>query len=104
MMWTVLRQGMTALREPRRARRIATALWIAWACVTWNVVFDHVIVVAGREYVVAAGLAARAPGPYARLEDWMHPAVARGVVIASTCAATILAVGFAGIRRATRRN
>ena len=25
--------------------RIATTLWIVWAIVVWNVVFDHVIVV-----------------------------------------------------------
>jgi hypothetical protein len=102
-MMASVRQGMTALREPRRARRVAMGLWIAWAFLTWNVVFDHVIVVAGREYLVAAGLAARSAGPYARLDDWMHPAVARAAWVASACAAVILTVGWVGIRFAGRR-
>ena len=80
--------------------RLAAALWIAWAIVVWNVVFDHVIVVAGREYVTAAALAARGPGPYARMDDWMRPAGAHGLWLATTAAAVILAVGFAAIRRA----
>ena len=40
-------------------RRIARALWIAWALVVWNVVFDRVIVVAGRAYILAAEAVAR---------------------------------------------
>jgi hypothetical protein len=80
--------------------RIAAALWIVWAIVVWNVVFDHVIVVAGREYISAAAAAARA-GTYARMDDWMRPAIARGLWIATAASATILVVGFAAIRRAT---
>ena len=37
---------------------LARGLWIVWAIVVWNVVFDHVIVVAGREYLAAAIVAA----------------------------------------------
>jgi hypothetical protein len=83
--------------------RIATALWIVWAIVVWNVVFDHVIVVAGREYISAATAAARA-GTYARMDDWMRPAIARGLWIATAASATILLVGFAAIRRAAVKN
>ena len=46
---------------------LAMAFWIAWAVVVWNVVFDHVIVVAGRQYLNAAGIAAQGSGAYARL-------------------------------------
>ena len=42
--------------------------------VVWNVIFDQVIVVAGRGTSRAA-LAAAAGGPYARIDDWMRPAV-----------------------------
>ena len=80
--------------------RIATVLWIVWAIVVWSVVFDHVIVVAGREYLVAATLAAHG-GSYARMDDWMRPAIARGLWIASAASAAILLVGFAAIRHAT---
>ena len=34
--------------------RLAVALWIVWAIVVWNVVFDQVLVNAGRDYVRAA--------------------------------------------------
>jgi uncharacterized membrane protein YozB (DUF420 family) len=80
--------------------RIAKALWIVWAVLVWNVVFDHVIVVAGREYRSAAIAAARGTGPYARMDDWMRPALARGLWIATAASGTILLVGFAAIRRA----
>ena len=80
--------------------RIARALWIVWAVLVWNVVFDHVIVVAGRDYVSAAIAAAQGTGPYARMDDWMRPAVARGLWVATASAGTILLVGFAAIRRA----
>ena len=82
------------------AVNVARWLWIVWAIVVWNVVFDHVIVVAGREYLVAATLAAHG-GSYARMDDWMRPAIARGLWIASAASAAILLVGFAAIRRAT---
>ena len=84
-------------------RRIAQALWLAWAIVVWNVVFDHVIVVAGREYFAAAVIAARGPGPYARMDNWMRPAIARGLWIASTSSAAILVAGLVGIRQAVKR-
>src|SRR5205814_8209664 len=45
-----------------RAARLARALWILWAVLLWNVVFDHVIVVAGRSYVAAAARAAASTG------------------------------------------
>jgi hypothetical protein len=81
---------LAALRQPRRAARIAVALWMAWAVIVWNVVFDHVIVVAGREFIAAAGRAAGSTGPYARMDDWMRPAVTRAFWTASASAAVIL--------------
>ena len=82
---------------PRRAR-LALAIWIAFAVVVWNVVLDQVIVLAGRRYVVAAIAAAQGSGPYARLDDWMRPAVARGFWYATAAAALILAVGLLATR------
>ena len=83
------------------SRRVAQALWVVWAIVVWNVVFDHVIVVAGREYLTAAIVAAHGTGSYARMDDWMRPAVTRGLWIATASSALILLVGFAAIRRVT---
>jgi hypothetical protein len=77
--------------------RLACALWIVWAVVVWNVVFDHVIVVAGREYLAAATTAVVRGLPYARMDDWMRPAVTRGLWIASGSAAVVLAVGLTSL-------
>ena len=81
--------------------RIAAALWIAWAVVVWNVVFDHAIVVAGREYLTAAIPAAQGAGPYPRMDDWMGPAITRGLWMATASSGTILLVGLAAIRAAS---
>ena len=81
--------------------RLASALWIAWAVVVWNVVFDQVIVLAGRRYVIAA-LAASAGGPYARIDDWMRPAVPRAFWMATAAAGAILTVGLLAVRFAAR--
>jgi len=62
-------------------------------------VFDHVIVVAGRAYIAAAVAAANG-GRYARMDDWMRPAITRGLWIATGSSALILLVGFAAIRYA----
>jgi hypothetical protein len=80
------------------------ALWIAWAVVVWNVVFDRVIVVAGRRYLGAAALAAQAGGSYARMDEWMRPAVKSGVLMASAAAAFILLIGYWALRLATPRD
>jgi hypothetical protein len=104
-MWTAAaRRRIAALREPRRSRRIALTLWIVWAILAWNVVFDHVIVVAGRAYLAAAYRAAKGGGPYARMDDWMRPAVTHGVWLASAAAAAILLVGVMALRLTTPRD
>ena len=74
--------------------RLALALWAVWAVLVWNVVFDHVIVVAGRDYITAATAAASHGGPYLRIDDWMQPAVSRAFRIATASAAAILIAGL----------
>jgi hypothetical protein len=94
---------MIAWRQPRAAARIARALWIAWAVILWNVVFDHVIVVAGRSYLAAAARDAAAPaGPFANMDRWMRPAVSRGFWIATAAGAAVLLTGLAAVQRAAR--
>ena len=96
-----LRLLLAAWRQPRRAARIARALWIVWAVLLWNVVFDHVIVVAGRDYIAAARrAAASAGGPLANMDAWMRPAVARGLWIASAAGVAVLLIGLAAARSA----
>ena len=83
-------------------RRAATWLWILWAFVVWNVVFDRVIVDAGRAYVRAASAAALGDHPYERIDDWMRPARSRALWLATSSAAVILIVGIAAVRHVTR--
>ncbi len=97
-----LRSTVAALRQPRPCARLARVLWIAWAVIVWNVVFDRVIVVAGRSYIAAAGRAASAAGPPANMDDWMRPAVTRGFWIATASGASILLIGLAGVHAAGR--
>jgi hypothetical protein len=85
------------------ARRLALVLWIVLAVIVWNVVFDHVIVVAGREYLAAAVSAADGGRPYVRVAPWMQQAKARGFWIASASAAALLIAGLAAIRFASSR-
>ena len=85
-----------------RSARIAAALWIALAVVVFNVVLDQMIAVAGRRYIIEAIASAGAMGPFVRMDDWMRPAVVRGLWLATGAAAAILAIGFVGLRLATR--
>ena len=75
---------------PAQAARIARALWIVWAVIVWNVVFDHVIVVAGRQPI---GL---------NIDELMRPALASELWIATVAAAVMLFVGLSSIRLTTR--
>jgi len=98
MLLATARRRVAAWREPRTSARLARALWIAWAVIVWNVVFDHAIVVAGRDYIAAARAAAGAAGPFANMDDWMRQAVTRGFWMATAAAAAVLFTGFAAVR------
>ena len=104
MLPAAVRRGVARWRQPQQAARLARALWIAWAVVVWNVVFDHVIVVAGRSYIAAAGRAAAVPGGrFANMDDWMRPAVTRGFWIATASASLVFLTGLAASALAGRR-
>ena len=82
-------------------RRAAVWLWIAFAFLVWNVVFDQVIIDAGRHYVEIATASAGANGPYLKIEDTMQPARSRALWLATSSAGAILIVGFVLIRRSS---
>ena len=97
------RRRLAGWREPRPAARLARALFVIWAVLLWNVVFDRVIVVAGRSYIVAAAHAAAIPGgPFANMDEWMRPAVSRGFWTATASAAAVVVAGLTAVRRAVR--
>jgi hypothetical protein len=80
-------------------RHVAAWLWLLWAVVVWNVVFDRVIVVAGRDYLNIARAAVR-NGGYAKIDETMRPARSRALWLATASAGAILIVGFLSLRRA----
>jgi len=86
-----------------RRAPLAIALWIACAFVVWNVVFDRVVVLAGRQYVYRAVAAAGGSKGFERIDAWMPAAVARGAWLASSAAGAILAAGFLALTIAVRR-
>ena len=102
-MSAALRRRLSALRRSPRLPRFALILWIAWALIVWNVVFDRVLVTAGRWYLEAAYRAAELGGPYVRIDDWMQPAVTRALAIASAAGGAILLIGLIGVRAGSPR-
>ena len=81
-------------------RRLAVWLWIALAFVVWNVVFDQVIIDAGRHYIEIANASAGSNGPYLNIQDTMRPARSRALWLATGSAGAILVVAFVVLRAA----
>lgn len=76
----------------RRAVTAAVVLWLVFAAVVWNVVFDRMVVLAGRRYSHDATVVFRSTGRYLLIDDVMRPAVAHASRVASM-AAVAIAVG-----------
>ena len=91
------RRRLAALRRPGPSIRLARALWLVWAIIVWNVVFDHVVVMAGRTYIAAAERAA-AVNQFLNMDDWMRPGVMHALSIATATAVALLATGFLLLR------
>lgn len=87
-----------------RAVRLAVVLWLLLAFAVWNVIFDRTLVLAGRRYVWAATIAARQGGPFLRIDDWMRPAIAHGIRVASAVSGAIVVLGMAAIYAAERHD
>jgi hypothetical protein len=85
-----------------RAVRWAVGLWLAFACVVWNVLFDRMLVLAGRRYSYDAYVLFHSTGQYLKIDDVMRPAVAHAFAVASVTAAGIIVVAMVLIRIATR--
>ena len=92
------------MRADRSRIRLAVFLWLLFAFVVWNVVFDRILVIEGREYVYAAAVAASKPAPYVLASPWMRAARSRALWTATAAAAGVLTIGFAGIAIAARPN
>jgi hypothetical protein len=81
---------------------VAVALWLLFAAVVWNVIFDRLIVLAGRRYSHDAYVLYRSTGRYLLINDVMRPATAHAVRVASAVAGTIAVVALIAIRYAAR--
>ena len=90
------------IHQLRHSARLAAALWLVLAFVVWNVVFDRILVLAGRRYLHAAALAVRDQHSYLRIDDWMRPAIAHGVHVASLTAVAVAAFGLVAVVIASR--
>ncbi len=88
----------------RQLTVLAVVLWLVLAFVVWNVVFDRMIVLAGRRYSHDAAVFYRTTGRYLLINDVMRPAVAHATRVASAVAAVIVAVSMALIRLAVTRS
>jgi hypothetical protein len=81
---------------------VAAALWLVLAFAVWNVVFDRILVLAGRRYSFAAATAVRDGHDYVRIDDWMRPAIVHGVRVASLTALAIAVFGLIAVVIASR--
>jgi hypothetical protein len=88
----------------RRAVTVAVILWLVFAFVVWNLIFDRVLVVAGRQYSHDAVVLYRDTGRYLLIDDVMRPAVRHAASLASMVAGGIVIVALVVIRVAARRD
>ena len=86
----------------RRRLQMAIALWVAFAFVAWNALFDFLVVRAGREYLHAAAIAERDGHQHLLIAEWMGPAVKRAFLYASLLGVAILGCGLVGFLVARR--
>lgn len=97
-----------AFRSDRwRRTTVAYVLWVVLAGVIWNVVFDRVLVLAGRQYVHAASEAdqrANSPVLPVLIDPWMREARRRAVRLATMVAVPVVVAGVMAIRLASRRH
>jgi hypothetical protein len=85
-----------------RSARLAASLWIVFAVVAWNVVFDRVIIDAGRLYAKAAKQAARESDEVLLINDWMPQATTRALRLATGVGLSIAITGLAAVGWAAR--
>jgi hypothetical protein len=91
-----------SVRALRRSARVAAALWLVLAFLVWNVVFDRILVLAGRRYANAAATAVRERHAYLRIDDWMRPAITHGVHVATIAGLSVAVFGFVAVVIASR--
>lgn len=87
---------------PQTKIRVALLLWLVLGFTVWNVIFDRVLVLAGRRYSHDAVLVARS-GAYLPIDDVMKTAVRDGVRQATVAGVAIAVFGAGAVWLASRR-
>lgn len=87
--------------EHRKAVVTAVVLWLVFAFLVWNVIFDRILVLAGRRYAHDAAVLFRTTGQYLLIDQVMRPAIAHAVRVASISAGIVVVVALALIRIAS---
>jgi len=82
---------------------LVVGLWLAAGVVTWNHVFDKMIVAAGREYVYHQQLYERKAGPPVTIEQIMGPAQGAALRRAARSGLAVTAAGLAATLCVTAR-
>lgn len=85
------------------ARTVALLLWLAFAFVTWNVVFDRHVYVAAVRFTQEQIQRRERGEAVSSIEEAFTPEVGRAARQASVWGGAVLVVGLALLQRATRR-
>lgn len=87
----------------RRARQRAAALaWAACGVVVWNVVFDAIVIEAGRDYLTRQALHQQGRSGAVTIRGVMDPGVARAARTATLAGGAVAAAGLAATWLASR--
>ena len=87
----------------RRKTLLAIILWLVLAATIWTVIFDRLLVLAGRRYSYDATMAARS-GRYLLIDAAMRPAIAHAIRVASLAAVLVAGLGIAAVVVAARQD
>lgn len=81
----------------RRRVRVAAGLWLLLTVVWWMVVYDRLVVLAGRRYSHDAAVAFRESHRYLTIAEGLTPLVRQAARTATTCTLPVLLAGWAVI-------
>jgi hypothetical protein len=95
--------GHGRVQASRTSRRLALLLWLALGFVIWNVVFDLMIIDAGRAYLRHQAAWQRGNGPRVTIAGTMRPAARRAALTASVWAVLVTGSGLTATVLAGRR-
>ena len=91
------------MRGKRQSRRVALIVWAGLAFVTWNVVFDRQVYVAGVQFTRQQVERHQQGAAVTTLEAGFRPRVREAVGRASLWSGAVLAVGILLVTVADRR-